>query len=133
MACRKLLLMILLLICLGLAGCVERRLTINTNPAGAQVLLNDEDVGISPVTTSFNWYGDYNVTIRKEGCQTLNTHRKLERPWHDYPPFDFILGVLYPGQIVNSYQWSFDLEPQKEIDRTELIKAAEQFAEPNSQ
>ena len=79
----------LLLFCIlivGVAGCVERKLTINTNPAGAQVFLNDEEIGVSPVTTSFNWYGDYNITIRKQGCETLQTHRKLQAPCMTFSP-----------------------------------------------
>jgi hypothetical protein len=120
-------LLILLVILSAMAGCVERKLTINTNPAGAQVFLNDEEIGISPVTTSFAWYGDYNITIRKQDCVTLQTHRKLEAPWYDLFPFDFVTGVLYPGRIIDSYEWSFDLEPQKEVGRQELIKAAEQI------
>jgi hypothetical protein len=109
------------------AGCVERKLTINTDPAGAQVFLNDEEIGVSPVTTSFNWYGDYNVTIRKQGCVTLQTHRKLQAPWYDGFPFDFVMQDIYPGRIVDQYEWSFDLKPQKEIGRQELIKDAEQL------
>jgi hypothetical protein len=126
----------LLLFCVllvGAAGCVERKLTINTDPAGAQVFLNDEEIGVSPVTASFNWYGDYNITIRKQGCETLQTHRKLQAPWYDLFPFDFLTQVLYPGRIVDSYEWSFDLKPQKEVGREELIKSAEQIknqAEP---
>jgi hypothetical protein len=115
------------------AGCVERKLTINTNPAGAQVFLNDEEIGVSPVTTSFNWYGDYNVTVRKQGRETLQTHRKLQAPWYDGFPFDFFAQVIYPGRIVDRYEWSFDLKPQKEIGRQELIRDAEQIkgqAEP---
>jgi len=119
---------LLVAVCM-VAGCVERKLAINTNPSGAEVFLNDEEIGTSPVTVSFNWYGDYNVTIRKSGFETLNTHRKLESPLIDYFPFDFFAEVLYPGRIVNSYQWSFDLAPQKEIDRQELIQDAEQLAE----
>ena len=115
---------------LGLFGCVERKLTINTNPSGALVLLNDEEIGVSPATVLFNWYGDYNVTIRKPGCDTLQTHRKLAPPWYDYFPFDFFAEILYPGRIVDSYEWSFDLAPKKEIDRNELIQAAEQLKEP---
>jgi hypothetical protein len=38
-----------------LGGCVERELTINTKPEGALVILNDEEIGTSPVTVSFNW------------------------------------------------------------------------------
>ena len=108
-------------------GCVERRLTINTNPSGAQVLLNDEDIGVSPVTTSFKWYGDYNITIRKPGCETLNTQQKLESPWYDYFPFDFFAEVLYPGRIIDSHQWSFDLKPSTEPSRDKLITQAEQL------
>jgi hypothetical protein len=121
----------LLLFCIliaGVTGCVERKLTINTNPAGAQVFLNDEEIGVSPVTTSFNWYGDYNITIRKQGCETLQTHRKLQSLVHDYFPFDFFAQILYPGRIVNSYEWSFDLKPQKEVGRQELIQAAEELS-----
>lgn len=120
----------LLLFCVllvGAAGCVERKLTINTNPAGAQVFLNDEEIGVSPVTASFNWYGDYNITIRKQGCETLQTHRKLQAPWYDLFPFDFLTQILYPGRIVDSREWSFELAPQKEVGREELIKSAEQI------
>ena len=120
----------LLLFCVllvGAAGCVERKLTINTDPAGAQVFLNDEEIGVSPVTASFNWYGDYNITIRKQGCGTLQTHRKLQAPWYDLFPFDFLTQILYPGRIVDSREWSFELAPQKEISRQELIKSAEQI------
>ena len=124
------------------SGCVERRLTIITNPSGAQVLLNDEDIGVSPVTTSFKWYGDYNVTIRKPGFETLNTHQKIGNqqsaidnrqstiispPWYDYCPFDFFAEVLYPGRIIDSYQWSFDLKPSIEPSRDNLITQAEQL------
>jgi hypothetical protein len=121
------LLNILLVGCLCVCGCVERRLTINTNPSGALVLLNDEEIGTTPVTVSFNWYGDYNITVRKQGFETLNTHQKLQAPWYDYFPFDFFAEVLYPGRIINSYEWSFDLVPQKEINRQQLIEAAKKL------
>jgi hypothetical protein len=66
---------------LFLTGCVERKLTINTEPQGALVILNDEEIGTSPVTVSFEWYGDYWVRISKEGYESLNTHRPLKGPW----------------------------------------------------
>jgi len=124
---KSLTLFILLAGLLPVAGCVDRKLTINTNPSGALVYLNDEEIGVSPVATSFNWYGDYNVTIRKQGYVTLQTHRKLQPPWHDCFPFDFFTEVLYPGRIVDSYEWLFDLQSQQEIDRQELVKSAEQI------
>jgi len=109
-----------------LGGCVERKLTINTEPQGAMVVLNDEEIGTSPVTVSFEWYGDYNVRVSKEGFETLKTHRKLKAPWHDSFPFDF-LTLLNPERMVDEYEWTFELEPKKEIIREELLRNAEEL------
>lgn len=106
-------------------GCVERELTINTDPQGATVFLNDEQIGESPVTTDFNWYGDYQIRISKPGYDTLKTHRKLKAPWYDYFPFDFFAQVLYPGRIVDTYEWEFELPAKTQIPEDELLKKAE--------
>lgn len=107
-----------------LCGCVERQLTVNTVPPGAVVVLNDEEIGVSPVTVAFNWYGDYKVRVSKEGFETLNTHRMLEAPLHDKFPFDFFCGVLWPRTIEDDYEWSFELKAYEAPDREDLIKAA---------
>jgi hypothetical protein len=116
-----------LIVSLLLSGCVERKLTINTEPQGARVILNDEEIGTSPVTVSFEWYGDYNVRISKEGFQTLKTHRKLKAPWYDYFPFDFFAQIVNPNRIVDSYEWSFTLAPQTQPNREELIQNAQKL------
>jgi hypothetical protein len=116
-----------LLASLFLAGCVERKLTINTDPQAALVILNDEEIGVSPVTVTFLWYGDYWVRISKEGYETRNTHRQLKAPWYDHFPFDFFAQILYPGRIVDSYEWTFTLIPQKQPSREGLIEAAEEL------
>jgi len=110
-------------------GCVERKLTINTSPEGALVMLNDEEVGVSPVTVSFQWYGDYAVRISKPGFETLKTNRKLKAPLHDKFPFDFFAQLLTPRRIVDEYEWTFDLEQKKQIGREELIQNAQELKE----
>ena len=113
--------------CVFLAGgCVERKLTIVTNPAEAKVWLNDEEIGSTPVTTNFNWYGDYRIRVEKSGYAILNTHQDLKRPLHDRFPLDFIAECLWPGRIVDSYTWEFNLEPSKPIASEELIDKAKQ-------
>jgi len=109
------------------SGCVERRLTINTEPQGAVVTLNDEEIGPSPVTVSFEWYGDYNIRISKDGFETLKTHRKLKGPWYDRFPFDFFAQVVNPKRIVDSYEWTFKLEEKKATAQEDLIKAAQKM------
>ena len=103
------------------AGCVERRLRVITSPEGAEVCLNDEQIGTSPVTVNFQWYGDYHVRITKPGYETLATHRALKAPWYDVFPFDLAAQVLWPGRIVDSYEWTFDLHPLQPMPREELI------------
>jgi hypothetical protein len=117
---------VLLITSVVVCGCVERKLTINTQPQGALVVLNDEEIGASPVTVPFNWYGDYCVRISKDGYQTLDTHRKLKAPWYDHFPFDFFAG-LTPKRTVDSYEWTFELAPLKQPTREELIQNAEEL------
>lgn len=112
-----------------LGGCVERRLTINTKPQGAMVVLNDEEIGQSPATVPFNWYGDYNVRISKEGYETLKTHRRLKSPWYDKFPWDFFAQVISPKKIRDSYEWTFELSPKQPPDREQLIQRAQDLKE----
>lgn len=114
---------------LSVSGCVERRLTINTEPQGASVMLNDEDIGESPTTVDFDWYGDYNIRISKDGYETLSTHRELKGPWYDGFPFDFFAQIIYPNRIVDSYEWTFELPPKRQISREELIGNAQKAKE----
>jgi hypothetical protein len=110
-----------------LCGCVERELKINTKPEGALVTLNDEEIGVSPVTVSFEWYGDYWVRIRKQGFETIDTHKELKGPWYDHFPFDFFAQIVNPNRIVDSYEWTFELSPKQQISRDELIKNAQEL------
>jgi hypothetical protein len=105
-------------------GCVRRTMTIRTEPEGARVVLNDEEIGTSPVTVDFTWYGDYDVTCRKDGYQTLQTHRRLNAPWYQIPPIDFFTEALWPFTIQDHQEMSFTLEPAQEVDRKELIDKA---------
>ena len=118
---------LILIISLLFTGCVERTLTIKSNPSQALVTLNDEEIGETPVTVSFNWYGDYNIRLTKQGYQTLSTHRKLKGPWYDKFPFDFFAQILNPNKIVNSYQWDFKLDEYKQANREDLIRRAQEM------
>jgi hypothetical protein len=108
-------------LCLA-AGCVERKITISTEPDGALVTLNDEEIGTSPVTVGFEWYGDYSVRISKDGYQTLKTHQNLPRPIYDRAPFD-LLADMFTSKI-DEYKWNFKLEPLQPVVKEELIKSA---------
>ncbi len=99
-------------------------MTITTQPAGALVYLNDEEIGRSDVTVDFTWYGDYDVLIRKDGYKTLRTNWVLHEPWYQVAPLDFVAEVLWPGRIVDARRMEFTLEPETPIVNDELYGRA---------
>ena len=94
---------------LCLNGCVERLITVTTDPPGAIVWLNGEEVGATPVTTSFTWYGTYDVVIRKDGYETLKTAQDTPAPFYQWPGIDLVSECLLPFTITDHHQWEFEL------------------------
>ena len=111
------------------AGCVRRTLTIDTDPQGAIVTLNDEEIGATPVSRDFLWYGDYDVVLRKKGYVTLHDHVVVHPPWYQLPPFDFIADVLWPGRIHDQRHASFKLEPWTPPTHDEVVERAMELRE----
>ncbi len=111
----------------GLNGCVERRLTILSDPPEALVWLNDEEIGRTPVTVGFNWYGDYKIRIEKEGYKIVSTHKEIKRPLEDYFPLDFFTEVLWPGTIRRNIAWTFPLQPAANPTPEQLLQQSDAF------
>jgi len=112
-------------LCVG--GCVERIIKITTEPSGALVWLNDEEIGATPVTVDFTWYGDYEVVIRKEGYQTYKTSRRTPIPFYQWPVIDFFAEALWPGKIVDRHEWQYQLAKETPTDNQKLIERANEL------
>ncbi len=86
---------------LGVAagGCVRRTATFTTLPPGARLFLNDREIGRTPATVDFTWYGDYDVVYRLEGYEPRSTHVVIRPPWYQHFPVDFFAEVLCPAEI----------------------------------
>jgi len=108
-------------------GCVKRTLSINTQPPAALVYLNDQEVGRTPVSVPFTWYGDYDIIIRKEGYQTLQTHKRIHPPWYQVPPFDFMAEVLSPVTYHDRHELEYALEPRQYPTTQQLLEQASSF------
>lgn len=76
-------------------GCgVERSMTITSEPDGALVYLNDKEIGRTPVTRDFVWYGNYDVQLRKSGYEAVRTETMVMAPWWQWPPFDLFAELI---------------------------------------
>jgi hypothetical protein len=94
----------------GTGGCVERILTVQTNPPGALVYLNGQEMGRTPVQRDFTWYGTYDLSVRKEGYQTIKTGAKVMPPIYEWIPLDLLFEVL-PIPLRDHHVLHYDLEP----------------------
>lgn len=91
-------------------GCVEQTMTITTDPPGALVSLNGQELGRTPLQQDFTWYGDYDVEVRKDGYHTLKTHKWVKAPWWNWVPFDLITDIV-PWQVRDHQHLQFALAP----------------------
>lgn len=122
--------LIAMLLIAPLTACIERTVTIRTDPSDALVFLNDEEVGRSPVTVPFTWYGDYDVLIRKQGYETLKTHQKISAPWHQWPLIDLFTECFIPWTVRDHrHPPAFVLTPAVKSDKEDVLLRAEQMRE----
>ena len=96
----------------GAGGCRTHTLEVTSEPPGATVWLNDEQIGRTPLETDFVHYGTYDVRVRLDGCIPLATHRTAQAPLADQPGIDFF-SQAFPGRAV--VHWHFTLEPLPEL------------------
>jgi hypothetical protein len=103
---------ILLVAPLLLGGCVQRLLTVRSKPPGALLYLNGVEIGRTPLTRDFVWYGTYAVELRKPGYQTLKTTGDVKAPWWQWVPIDF-LTEFFP--LRDHQHLGFTLTPQNPL------------------
>jgi hypothetical protein len=105
-----------------LSGCVEHWLLIRSEPSGADVYLNGEKKGQTPLRTTFDYYGDYEVTLRKSKFETVRKIEPIEAPWWQIFPFDFVTDCLSPFPITDEKELSYTLAPLGEVEPADKVK-----------
>jgi hypothetical protein len=108
-------------------GCVRRRMTIRSNPPGAVVFVDERRIGVTPVSTSFTYYGTRNVQLVKDGYETVTEKHRVTPPWYQYPVIDFFAENFWPFEIRDERALDFDLPPQKSIPPAQVLERAEQL------
>jgi hypothetical protein len=80
-------------------GCVQRRMTVRSNPPGALVYVDDYQIGTTPVSTDFIYYGTRKIRLVKDGYETLTVRQPFPIPWYEIFPLDFVTENLWPWEI----------------------------------
>jgi hypothetical protein len=106
------------------SGCVRRRLTVRTNPPGAQVFVDDQEIGTTPCSSAFVYYGTRKITIMKDGYRTETVFQKIPPPWYQIPPLDFVSENIVPREIRDERVVDVQLVPQELMPQQKLLDRA---------
>jgi len=110
----------------ALAGCVVRTLTIRSEPQGADVWLDGQYLGKTPVKLRYNHYGSRLLLLRKEGYHARVCLLKIAPPWYQVFPLDIFTDLLLPFVIEDSRSVNLKLSAQGEEPPEGLLQRAEE-------
>ena len=97
-------------------GCrAHRYLAISSTPPGAEVRLDDEVVGRTPLRVPFEHYGTRRVTYYLAGYRTYTRRIRLRAPWYARFPLDIVSEVLLPFGFTDRRKVHQDLVQGEEV------------------
>jgi hypothetical protein len=106
-------------------GCVERRYTIRTEPPGAYVVVNGEEIGPTPVSRSFVYHGDRDITLMLDGYQTQRIIQPMNAPWWDNLATEFFTENLIPYTFRDEQEYIYRMEPATVPATNDLVARGE--------
>src|SRR5215213_9340101 len=112
---------------------VRRRLNVNSNPQGALVYVDNQQIGTTPCSVDFTYYGTREIRLIKAGFETLTVNQPIPAPWYQYTPIDFVSENLVTTKIRDNRTVSFNLAPQLIVPTQELIGRANQLRQDTLQ
>lgn len=95
-----------------LTGCVDRLISVRSDPPGAAVLLDGDPAGVTPVDIPYSWYGTRDLTLEMRGYQSVTRRLELRPPWWQWFPLDFITDLLLPFVLTDRVELEVKLEPE---------------------
>ena len=109
----------------GCYGQVQRNITIESDPPGAVCWLNDNEVGRTPCTVPFTWYGTYGVRLEAPGYEPLITTAKVAAPYYEWIPLDLAAETVVPGIRHDDHFFKFQMKKAEPADTAALRQRAE--------
>jgi hypothetical protein len=114
-------------------GCVRRRLFVASNPAGALVYVDNEQIGTTPCAVDFTYYGTREIRLVKPGFETLTVNQPIPTPWYELPPLDFVTENMVPYKVRDNRAVTYNLSPQLIVPSDQLIARGEQLRQETLQ
>ncbi len=111
--------------CLG--GCVQRTMRVESDPPGALVYMNFQEVGRTPFERDFTWYGTYDVQVRHEGYEPLKTRTPVIAPWWQWPPSDLFAEFIPGLRDERTIRYTLKPATTQPVEPEEILGRAERL------
>jgi hypothetical protein len=121
---RHISIVLVLLLVTGCSQNMHRRMTIKSDPPGALVLMEGDEVGYTPVSVDFNHYGTREITLIKDGYETVTAMQKIRSPWYQKTPVDALADNFSPVKIKDNTEYTFTLHRQEIVSNDQLLQRA---------
>lgn len=92
-------------------GCVERRYTIRSEPPGALAVVNGEEIGRTPVSRNFTYYGDRDIQLVLDGYQSQRVIQPIKAPWYDNLLTEFFSENVVPFTLRDERDFTYRMAP----------------------
>ncbi|HUX02597.1 MAG: PEGA domain-containing protein [Phycisphaerae bacterium] len=109
----------------GCYGQVHRSITIDSEPQGALCWLNENEVGRTPCTVPFTWYGTYEVRLEASGYEPLVSTAAVRAPMYEWLGADLAFETVVPGNRYDTHAFRFALKRAEPVDPDALRGRAE--------
>lgn len=103
------------------SGCMHRRLTVRSDPPGAAVVIDGEEVGFTPCSIDYTYYGTREITLMKDGFKTLTTPVQLSTPWYQIFPLEFVTDNFALTKINDRREVTYTLA-REELEPTQFLE-----------
>lgn len=107
------------------AGCVRKTFAVRTDPPGAIVYVDGEEIGRTPIH-NVQWFfdGTREITVVKAGYLTERRVVRMRASWFSWFPFDIVSELIVPWDIYDRRYYYFALKPVDHIEETALLRHA---------
>ncbi len=103
-------------------GCVHRRMTVVSDPPEALVRVDGQDIGYTPASVDFTYYGTREVQLLKDGYETQTQLVNIPAPWYQRFPLDFFSDNFLGTHTTDQRQYFFRLQPRRTDQAADVIE-----------
>jgi hypothetical protein len=88
------------------------------------VRIDGQQIGYTPVSVPFTYYGTRDIQLEKDGFKTVKVQQRIQSPWYDKFPVSFFSNHFSPNEIRDERLLDFQLEPKAQVQENLLLDRA---------